>query len=230
MKPKDLKNPLTWKERRPLIHDRILYVPEYYDRHHEWTFPGWDSLDVFGRIAPVEVEYCAGNGDWIIEKALKFPERNWVAVEIQFERVRKIWSKLHNFHLSNLFIVCGEALTFTQFYVPSLSVSATYINFPDPWPKERHAKNRLIQEPFAQEMARICLPGSITTIVSDHFDYTCQASAVMRSTLAWRPCFPDPYYVINLEGYGTSYFDNLWKKQGLIVHYLQFVNQLQGQR
>ena len=223
MKPKDLKNPLTWKERRPIIHDRILYVPEYYDRHHEWTFPGWDSPDVFGRVAPIEVEYCAGNGAWILEKAQAHPERNWVAVEIQFERVRKIWSKLHNFQLSNLFIVCGEALTFTKFYVPDGSFSAAYINFPDPWPKERHAKNRLVQEPFVKEMARACAPGATATIVSDHYNYTCQASEAMRANTSWTPRFPEPYYVTEWENYGTSYFDSLWKEQGLTVHYQQFI-------
>jgi tRNA (guanine-N7-)-methyltransferase len=225
MKPKDLKNPLTWKERRPLIHDRVLYVPEYYDRHHEWTFPGWDSPDVFGRVAPIEVEYCAGNGAWILEKAIAHPERNWVAVELQFERVRKIWSKLHNFQLTNLFIVCGEALTFTKFYVPDRSFSAAYINFPDPWPKERHAKNRLVRESFVKEMARACVHGAAATIVSDHFDYTSQASQAMLANTSWSPRFPDPYYVTEWENYGTSYFDSLWKEQGLTVRYLQFTKE-----
>jgi tRNA (guanine-N7-)-methyltransferase len=140
MKPKNFKCPVTWEERRPLIHDRVLFVPQYYDRHHEWTFPGWESPEVFGRKAPIEVEYCTGNGAWIIEKALANPDRNWVAVEVQFERVRKIWSKMCNEKITNLFIVCGEALTYTRFYVPSHSFSAAYINFPDPWPKEKHAK------------------------------------------------------------------------------------------
>ena len=222
MNPKKLKPPLTWETRRPLIYDRILFVPDYYDRHHEWTFPGWESPDVFGREASVEVEYCSGNGLWIIEKALAHPERNWVAVERQFERVRKIWSKMHNFSLTNLFIVCGEALTFTRFYVPSRSFAAAYINFPDPWPKEKHAKNRLLNEPFISEMARTCSFGANATIVTDHFDYTLQINKAMLESPLWHPRFPEPYFVTEWENYGTSYFDALWRERGLKIYYMQY--------
>ncbi len=225
MKPKDLKSPLTWEQRRPLIHDRILFVPQYYDRHREWSFPGWEHPEIFGRKAPIEVEYCSGNGLWIIEKALAHPERNWVAVEKQFERVRKIWSKMHNFSLDNLFIVCGEALTFTRFYVPDPSFSAVYVNFPDPWPKGKHAKNRLLQEPFMTQIARAAVPEAKMTIVTDHFDYTVQITQNMLMSPLWKPCFPEPYFVTEWENYGTSYFDALWRKQGLTIYYMHYFNQ-----
>ncbi len=150
--------------------------PEYYDRHHEWKFPGWQSADVFGREAPIEVEYCTGNGHWIIEKAQANPDRNWVAVEVQFERVRRIWSKMHNEKVTNLFIVNGDAYTFTRHYVLDKSFAAIYINFPDPWPKEKHAKKRLVQEPFIAEMARVIKPGGTATIATDHLGYTQQIS------------------------------------------------------
>ena len=225
MKPKDLKSPLTWEERRPLIHDGILYVPQYYQRHHEWTFPGWSS--VFERTASIEIEYCSGNGAWIIEKATAHPERNWVAVDHQFERVRKIWSKKKNLSLSNLFIVCGEALTFSKFYVPDLSFSAIYINFPDPWPKEKHATRRLLQEPFISEMARTAIPSAPVTIVTDHAEYTSQINSAMLANPSWKTRFPAPYYVTEWENYGTSYFDSLWREQGLSIHYMQYLKDLQ---
>lgn len=223
MKPKHLKPPLTWVERRPLIQGRILFVPHYYDRHHEWSFPGWESPEVFGRKAPIEAEYCSGNGHWIVEKARAHPERNWVAVERQFDRVRKIWSKMHNLALSNLFIVCGEALAFTQFYVPDHSFAAIYINFPDPWPKERHAKNRLLQEPFITEMTRVSVVGAKATIVTDHFEYAAQISKAMLANQDWDPCFPTPYFVTEWEDYGTSYFEALWREQGLKIYYMQYL-------
>ena len=222
MKPKNFKCPFTWVQRRPLIYDRVLFVPEYYDRHHEWTFPGWASPEVFGNTAPVEVEYCTGNGAWIIEKALANPDRNWVAVELQFDRVRKIWSKMRNEKITNLFIVSGEALTFTRYYIPDKSVSAIYINFPDPWPKEKHAKKRLLQEPFITEMARVTATGGTATIVTDHAGYTAQISETMLTNASWSPLFEAPYYVTEWEGYGSSYFGELWREQGITIHYLQF--------
>lgn len=225
MKPKDLKSPLTWEERRPLIHDGVLFVPQYYQRHHEWTFPGWSN--VFERTAPIEIEYCSGNGAWIIEKATAHPERNWVAVDHQFERVRKIWSKKKNLSLSNLFIVCGEALTFSKFYVPDFSFSAIYINFPDPWPKDKHARRRLLQEPFISEMARTAIPNTPVTIVTDHAEYTSQINSAMLAHPSWKTRFPAPYYVTEWENYGTSYFDSLWREQGLTIHYMQYLKDSQ---
>lgn len=207
-----------------MIHDRILYVPEYYDKHDEFVFPGWESPEIFGREALIEAEYCAGNGAWIVEKAIAHPERNWVAIEIQFDRVRKIWSKIQNLGLKNLFVVCGEGLTFTKYYAPSGSFSATYVNFPDPWPKEKHAKNRLVQEPFLTEISRVSSLGAIATIATDHAEYTRQIIESMLKNPLWDPRFPYPHYITDYEGYGASYFEELWKAKGIPLHYIQFVN------
>jgi tRNA (guanine-N7-)-methyltransferase len=224
MKPKQLKSPFTWEARHPLLRDRVLYVPHYYDRHEEYLFPGWASSEVFGREAPIEVEYCAGNGEWIVAKALAHPERNWVAVEFQFERARKIWSKIHNLQLSNLLVVCGEALTFTKYYVQAGTFSASYVNFPDPWPKPRHEKKRLLQEPFFLELARASQEGSIATLVTDHAGYVTQIVEVLEKLPPWSSCHPFPHYITDYPGYGTSYFDSLWREQGLDVHYIQYEN------
>ena len=137
MRPQHFKFPFTWEERRPLIVDRVLFIPKYYENHREWSMPAWEDPQIFGRQAPVHIEYCSGNGAWIVEKALKHPEIHFVAVEKRFERVRKLWSKMHNLKLSNLFVVCGEALTFTQNYLSSESIEKIFVNFPDPWPKRR---------------------------------------------------------------------------------------------
>lgn len=227
MKPKNLKSPLTWEERRPLIHDGVLFVPQYYQLHQEFPFPEWESPTIFGRLAPIEIEYCSGNGAWIIEKTMQHPERNWVAVDHQFERVRKIWSKKKNLALFNLFIVCGDALTFSKFYVPDRSFEAIYINFPDPWPKEKHARRRLLQEPFISEMARTAIPGAPVTIVTDHPEYTGQINDTMQANPSWKARFPSPHYITEWENYGTSFFDSLWRKQGLTIHYMQYLKEPQ---
>src|ERR1700722_5861913 len=114
MKPKDLKCPFRWADRRPMIVQGVLFIPQYYDKHAEWTFPGWEDPSLFGKKGKIFVEYCSGNGAWIIEKARSNPHLQWIAVEIQFERARKIWSKTQNLQLTNLIVVCGEALTFTR--------------------------------------------------------------------------------------------------------------------
>ena len=126
MKPKDLKKLFTFEERRPALANGIFYVPLYYNLYHEFTLPPMNEL--FGNDRPLCVEYCSGNGDWILNRAMRFPENNWIAVERRFDRVRKIWSKMKNCNLANLLIVYGDAEPFTQYYLKNHSLESAYIN------------------------------------------------------------------------------------------------------
>jgi tRNA (guanine-N7-)-methyltransferase len=225
MKPKNLKCPFIWESRRPLICDRVVYVPEYYQNHEEFIFPGWEDSSLFGKSGKVFVEYCAGNGAWIVEKALQQPEDLWVAVEKRFDRVRKIWSKIQNFKLPNLIVVCGEAQMFNRYYLPDDSIEACYVNFPDPWPKERHAKHRLIQSPFLNELSRKVKKGGVATLVTDDPAYSEQMIGEMLKTLPWTSCFDDPHFVTEWENYGSSYFADLWREKGRTIRYMQFINE-----
>lgn len=219
MRPKDLKSPYRWAARRPLLEDRVLFVPDYYDGHQELIFPKWK--EIFGNDNPVIIEYCTGNGTWLAEKA-KDSSKNWIAVEWRFERVRKIWSKMKNYGLSNLFIISGEAQTFAREYLPFSSVDGVYINFPDPWPKDKHAKNRLFQQPFIEQLARTIKSGGTLTVATDDPTYSEQISREMLANPAWKSDFPKPYYRTEWEGYGTSYFDTLWREKGKEIRYFQF--------
>ncbi len=213
MKPKNLKYPFRWEERRPHLEDRLLFVPDYYDRHREWVFPGFAAI--FKNDKPVIIEYCAGNGTWIAEKA-RTSSFNWVAVEWRFDRARKIWSKMKNYDLSNLMTVCGEAQVFTRDYLAEQSVDEAYINFPDPWPKEKHAKHRLFQIPFIEDLARVVRKS--VTIVTDDPDYAEQIQAVMSHGNLWK----SPIYKTNWPDYGASFFDTLWREKGKTIHYFTY--------
>ncbi|MDR2539672.1 MAG: tRNA (guanine(46)-N(7))-methyltransferase TrmB [Chlamydiales bacterium] len=222
MKPKDLKFPFSWDERRPLIFENILFVPQYYENHRKWGFVNWYSPQVFKDQLPIHVEYCSGNGCWLIEKAKNYPEINWIAVEKKFERVRKIWSKMRNLNLTNILIVCGEALTFTKHYVADASFQKVYINFPDPWPKEKHAKNRLLQEPFLIELSKKSRLQTEAIIATDHLDYVKQIVSAVSSSEKWDFSLKSPFYTNYWEDYGSSYFEQLWRAKGKQVYYLPF--------
>jgi tRNA (guanine-N7-)-methyltransferase len=216
MKPTDLKYPFPWEKRKPMIHQGVLFVPAHYFEHTAFSFPAWQ--DIFGNDRPVTIEFCSGNGTWLVEKA-KDQTHNFVAVEWDFERVRKIWYKAKNLGLSNLFIVCGEAQVFARDYLQSASVNTIYINFPDPWPKPKHAKNRLFQAPFVNELARVLQPQGSVTIATDDEMYGKQ---IVREFGKWQSAYPSPHYLTEWEGYGTSYFDALWRGKGKTIYYFQY--------
>lgn len=222
MRPKDLKFPLSWDERKPAIFENILFLPQCYACRQEWGFLNWYNPEVFKRQAPIHIEYCSGNGCWLIEKAKEYPEVNWIAVEKKFERVRRIWSKMRNFNLSNVLIVYGEALIFTQNYVADDSFQKVYINFPDPWPKKRHAKNRLLQETFLTQLSKKSAPATQTIITTDDLSYVNQIVSTVASNEKWDFLLKHPFYTQDWDNYGTSYFEQLWRTKGKKVYYLPF--------
>lgn len=223
MKPKDLKPAYSWDERRPLLDDGVLYVPDYYENYDEFSFPEWEAI--FNRPDPVVcIEYCSGNGAWIAERAKQHPELCWVAVEKRFDRVRKIWSKRKNEELNNLFVVCGEALTSTRHYFPDATVAEVYVNFPDPWPKDRHAKHRLVTPDFIRQLRRVMLPGAELTLVTDDVHTSDRMVDALMCDGVMQSEHPEPHYITHLEGYGSSFFDALWRARGKEIRYHQFRN------
>ena len=222
MKPKNLKYPFSWEERKPTIFDRVFFVPEYFHDYQSFSFPNWNDKEIFGNDLPVLVEYCSGNGTWIAEKALKNPEFNWVAIEKKFERARKIWSKIKNFNISNLFVICGEGLITTKNYFPENTLSEVFINFPDPWPKNRHAKNRLINNNFVFELSRVLKEGGKLSIVTDDISYSEEIILTLGANSDFKSLNPDPFFTTEVDNYGHSYFENLWKSLGKVIRYHQY--------
>lgn len=221
MRPKDLKFPFIGDEPHILLSDRVWYIPDA-PSGSSFEFPGWSHPEIFGNNNPICIEYCSGNGAWIADKAAKNPLVNWVAVEMKFDRVRKIWSKVKNLGLNNLLVICGEALnTTTRFFGDSFA-SHVYINFPDPWPKRRHANHRLIQPKFVQEIWRILQEGKTFTFVTDDVPYSQWLIKVMSTHSGFVSLHPSPYYVNQLSDYGSSYFDELWRAKGREIRYHQY--------
>ena len=221
-KASDLKIPFVWAERRPVLLERFLYVPDHYDQHDRWTLVPWTDPAVFGNSQPVAIEYCSGNGQWICEKAKQNPEINWVAVDIRFDRCRKTWLRTHRENLPNVYIMCGDANLLNRYYIPKRSLSEIFVNFPDPWPKLRHAKHRLIQAPFLKEVAEAALPGAYATFVTDDEPYATQMLRELNASPYWSPRLPPPYLSMEWPDYGSSYFFDLWKKKGRNIHFLPF--------
>lgn len=219
MKAKYLYHPTSWEERRPLFHEGVFFLAKHYSDYSLFSFPKWNDPLCFGNENPVRVEFCSGNGLWVIEKAKQHPEINWVAVEKRFDRVQKIWAKKEIFSLRNLLIVYGEAHLFTSEYLPDQGVSEVYINFPDPWPKGRHAKHRLIQAPFVSQLARILPEGGKVTIVTDDLLYREQVEMELGAEPRFsRSEVGESHFV----GYGSSFFEELWRRQGKEIFYLQY--------
>jgi tRNA (guanine-N7-)-methyltransferase len=213
MKKSDLKIPFDFENRKPVLINRLLYVPSNYEDHLIF------NEKLFLNERNIYLEYCSGNGDWILQEAKKNPNINFIAVEKKFLRARKIWVKMHNENVNNLLVVLSDAETFTKFYLKDNIISKIYINFPDPWPKKKHAKNRLIQNDFILEMKRVLIEKKNIEIVTDDETYSNQI--IQNMNIHFKSVYEDPFFEKNLE-YGKSYFKELWISKGKDIRFHNF--------
>src|SRR5271154_3211826 len=154
------------------IGERVLFVSD--DRLFTIDPPA-----IFGRRAPIEVEIGAGKGEFIIERATEFPERDFIAVELSATITRVLAVRCGRAGLNNLRVVRMDARTLVNLMLPDASVGAYHIYFPDPWPKERHVKHRLFTPTLVASLFRTVEPGATAYIATDVRDYSAEIFPMM---------------------------------------------------
>lgn len=142
--------------------------------------------EMFGIPRPLEVELGSGDGSFLIEYARLHPERNFVGVERLFGRLKKLAKKGLRLGLTNLRLMRIEAAYFTEYLLPAGSVTALHVYFPDPWPKRRHRKNRLINERFTEVVRQALAVRGTLYLRTDDADYFAQMTAVFSANQAFQ--------------------------------------------
>jgi tRNA (guanine-N7-)-methyltransferase len=133
--------------------------------------------DLFGREASTFVEIGFGSGYFLFDQAVKHPEFNYIGVEIYLPGIAKLLRKIQRYNttaqtvLNNIRIARHEAAFFLREFVPPHSLSGVYILFPDPWPKKRHHKRRLINPSFTRLLKERLLEDGIAVTATDHQGY-----------------------------------------------------------
>jgi tRNA (guanine-N7-)-methyltransferase len=127
--------------------------------------------EVYGNDHPVELEIGSGKGTFLVEQATSRPETNFFGIEWANWFFRYAADRLRRRNCLNARMVRAEATFFLREFVPPESISVLHIYFPDPWPKARHNRRRLVQESFVPLIKQILVPGGRVQIVTDHKDY-----------------------------------------------------------
>ena len=141
-----------------------------------------DFKTLFGNDAPVIMEIGFGNGDAIWQMAQARPAENYVGVEVHQPGVGHLLLKMKQHGIANIRIANDDAVEFLRERVPEESLAGVRIYFPDPWPKKRHQKRRLIQSSLIELMAsRMCL-GALFHLATDWEPYAMHMLEVMRSS------------------------------------------------
>ncbi|GAB6068463.1 tRNA (guanosine(46)-N7)-methyltransferase TrmB [Methylothermus subterraneus] len=124
----------------------------------------------FPRPAPLILEIGFGNGESLVEMASRFPEFNYLGVEVHRPGVGHLLLRLAQLGLENVRVSCADAVDFLS-DLAAETCQRINIFFPDPWPKKRHHKRRLIQPPFVALLASRLQPGGILHVATDWPDY-----------------------------------------------------------
>jgi tRNA (guanine-N7-)-methyltransferase len=137
---------------------------------------------LFPKTQPLAVELGCGDASFLAEYARRNPDQNFIGVERLLGRIQKLDRKGRRAGLANLRGVRIESAYFMQYLLPPHAASALHIYFPDPWPKKKHRRHRLINEGFPA-LARVALvPGGVVYLRTDDTDYFGQMTEVFGAS------------------------------------------------
>jgi tRNA (guanine-N7-)-methyltransferase len=142
---------------------------------------------LFGQTQPLEVELGCGDASFLIEYARQQPASNFIGVERLLGRLQKLDRKGRRAGLGNVRGVRIESAYFLRYLLPPKSTEALHIYFPDPWPKKKHRRHRLINEAFPGLARSVLAPGGRVYLRTDDADYFAQMNEVFGAAQEFRP-------------------------------------------
>jgi len=138
-----------------------------------------DFAALFGRRAPVVVEIGSGMGETTARIAAEHPETDYLAIEVHAPGVGSLLKRVEEEGLANVRVVQHDAVEVLRDMVPPDSLAAIHVFFPDPWPKKRHHKRRLLQSAFAALAAARLARGGQLHVATDWQEYAEHVLAVL---------------------------------------------------
>ena len=147
---------------------------------------------VFGNAQPVEIEIGVGKGRFLIDAAQKNDQINYLGIEWAAKYLRIAQARSQKRQLQNVRFARVDAREFVEFFVPSASVQAYHIYFPDPWPKGRHHKRRLINSSFIAAVYPLLKDRGRVFIATDYQKYAEEIERLFRDY--GRFCYLDQYF------------------------------------
>ncbi len=137
----------------------------------EYTEQALDLDVLFGRRAPRCLDIGFGNGETLLWLAAQYPHIDYLGVEVHRPGVGRVLHEIQQQGLANIRLVCHDAIKVLRHQLPAQSLAQTLLLFPDPWPKKRHHKRRIVQPPFLQLVASRLSPGGRLHIATDWAEY-----------------------------------------------------------
>ncbi|MDE7315482.1 MAG: tRNA (guanosine(46)-N7)-methyltransferase TrmB [Mucispirillum sp.] len=170
-------------------------------------------MEIFGNNNPINLEIGIGNGEFIAKYASEKPEENWFGVEV-FKKIFKLAEKRANkIETNNIRIIQFDAALILRL-MEDESLSNVYVNFPDPWPKKKHKKRRLLKPEFMQLIVSKLKKGGLMQIATDHDDYAEEINENLKEVTGIESIY-NTSFVRHVDDYfPTKYFRKFVSSEG----------------
>ena len=177
---------------------------------------------VFGRRAPRVLEIGFGNGDTLVELASASPEIDFIGVEVHPPGIGHCLLAVEAGRLANVRVVAHDAVEVLEHMVPPAALDEVLLYFPDPWPKKRHHKRRIVQPGFAAVVATRLKSGGRFKLATDWEPYAAWMLEVLGASADFTNAAPDGGCIERPER-GTTRFERRGRRLGHRVFDLEFV-------
>jgi tRNA (guanine-N7-)-methyltransferase len=181
-----------------------------------------DLTAIFGRDAARTLEIGFGNGESLVALAAAHPERDVLGIEVHRPGVGHLMLRAAELHLTNLRAICRDAVEVLQRCIPAESLDEVLLYFPDPWPKKRHHKRRIVQPDFVALVASRLRPGGVFRMATDWQHYAGQMLEVAGQCDALRNESPLGNYVPRPHSRPITRFERRGQRLGHEVWDLAF--------
>ncbi|HEX7707308.1 MAG TPA: tRNA (guanosine(46)-N7)-methyltransferase TrmB [Thermoanaerobaculia bacterium] len=184
---------------------------------------GFELLNLealFGNTNPVILEIGSGKGRFLISTATERPDMNLLGIEKSLHYHRVIRDRVAKRHLTNVALINHDAFLVMQKMLPDSSIAEIHVYFPDPWPRKREQKRRIIRPDALQEMRRVLVAGGSGIFVTDHRDYFEAAAPLVEQQFEAERRVPQPdepprtNYEAKYRTEGREIFEVRFRKAG----------------
>ena len=173
--------------------------------------------EIFETNRPLEIDLGCGDGSFLVAMASHYQERNFLGVERLLGRVRKVIRKAEKNSLLNLKVLRLELSYTIEWLLPDDCANRMHLLFPDPWPKKKHHKRRMVNKSFCESLVRILKEDGEFLFKTDHPDYFEESMLALENfdlleQLSWNT---DDFYP-------DTDFEKIWTKEGKRIYSARF--------
>ena len=169
-----------------------MTAPSFTINPRETGFHRLDLAQLFGNDHPVILEIGSGKGRFLLNTAMERPELNIIGIEKSLHYHRVIRDRIAKRRLTNIRLINHDAFLVVRDMIPDAALSEIHIYFPDPWPRKKEQKRRIIRAEVLKEFRRVMRDGAAGIYVTDHREYFEAAAPLIEAEFRAERRVPGP--------------------------------------